>query len=390
MAANPKRERRRVRCVINGKEIDVWEGYRLWDAALEADARLWKWCGGDGLCGTCAVIPVSGEENLSPPTGLEKFSLALWFVKPLALVRKRWKNRTTAARLPDVRRGARRGRRRARKEGPGGAARPTAWSRPRTSRWARRALPWLTSGGALYLAGSYFAARELADRLLSSRGARTDAGPATTSSCAALEASGPDRGRPSPSRKPAAAGRARRDLRLARRARRRGPTLLFLHGKGGNVERVAAGRAARSRARLQRPAPGPAGPRQERRNVLHARVPREGGPRPDDRRRAGALRHRSRPARRSTPARPGSSVALEFAAGRSGIRAIWLESPFAEPREMARHYLSRATQVPAPLLDPDDALGDLAGGRAGPPRARRRSLGRAGSSASIRSRRSPA
>ncbi len=46
----------------------------------------------------------------------------------------------------------------------------------------------------------------------------------------------------------------------------------------------------------------------------------------------------------------GSSVALEFAAGRSGIRALWLESPFAEPREMARHYLSRATKVPAPLL----------------------------------------
>lgn len=82
-----------MRCVINGKEIDVWQGYRLWDAALEADARLWKWCGGDGLCGTCAVLPVSGAENLSPPTKLEKFSLALWFLKPLALVRKRWKNR---------------------------------------------------------------------------------------------------------------------------------------------------------------------------------------------------------------------------------------------------------------------------------------------------------
>ena len=36
MAANPKRERQRVRCVINGKEIDVWQGYRLWDAAYEA------------------------------------------------------------------------------------------------------------------------------------------------------------------------------------------------------------------------------------------------------------------------------------------------------------------------------------------------------------------
>ena len=69
----PKSERRRVRCVINGKEIDVWEGYRLWDAALDADAGLWKWCGGDGLCGTCAVIPVAGflvsrtRAPVSPP-----------------------------------------------------------------------------------------------------------------------------------------------------------------------------------------------------------------------------------------------------------------------------------------------------------------------------------
>lgn len=93
MAANPKTERRRVRCVINGKEIDVWEGYRLWDAALDANARLWKWCGGEGLCATCAVVPVSGGENLSAPTKTEKFSLALWFAKPLALVRRRWKGR---------------------------------------------------------------------------------------------------------------------------------------------------------------------------------------------------------------------------------------------------------------------------------------------------------
>ena len=47
----------------------------------------------------------------------------------------------------------------------------------------------------------------------------------------------------------------------------------------------------------------------------------------------------------------GSSVALEFAAGRPGVRAMWLESPFADTFAMARHYLSRATRVPAPLLD---------------------------------------
>jgi uncharacterized protein len=46
----------------------------------------------------------------------------------------------------------------------------------------------------------------------------------------------------------------------------------------------------------------------------------------------------------------GSSVALEFAAGRPGIRAIWLESPFGKPREMARQYLSRATRLPGPLV----------------------------------------
>lgn len=94
MAAELKMTRRRVRCAINGEEVDVWEGYRLWDAALDADARLWKWCGGHGICTTCAVIPLAGGENLSPPEGLEKFSIAMWWLgKPLAFIRKRWKGR---------------------------------------------------------------------------------------------------------------------------------------------------------------------------------------------------------------------------------------------------------------------------------------------------------
>ena len=94
MASERKPERQRVRCVINGKEIAVWEGYRLWDAALDADARLWHWCGGIGQCTTCAVIPVSGGENLTAPTGTEKFSLKIWFAKPIAFIRKRWKGKT--------------------------------------------------------------------------------------------------------------------------------------------------------------------------------------------------------------------------------------------------------------------------------------------------------
>jgi ferredoxin len=93
VATEQKPEPRRVRCVINGREINVWEGYRLWDAALDADAHLWHWCGGQGHCTTCAVLPLSGTENLSPPTRLERFSLAIWFTKPLAFIRKRWKGR---------------------------------------------------------------------------------------------------------------------------------------------------------------------------------------------------------------------------------------------------------------------------------------------------------
>ena len=46
----------------------------------------------------------------------------------------------------------------------------------------------------------------------------------------------------------------------------------------------------------------------------------------------------------------GSAVALALAAHRNDVRALWLESPFADPREMARHYLSAATGVPSPLL----------------------------------------
>jgi pimeloyl-ACP methyl ester carboxylesterase len=46
----------------------------------------------------------------------------------------------------------------------------------------------------------------------------------------------------------------------------------------------------------------------------------------------------------------GCSVALEFAADRPGVRAIWLESPFAEPRRMARRYLAAGTGIPEPVL----------------------------------------
>lgn len=42
----------------------------------------------------------------------------------------------------------------------------------------------------------------------------------------------------------------------------------------------------------------------------------------------------------------GSTVALEFAAETPSVRALWLESPYAEPLPMARQYLSAATGLP--------------------------------------------
>ncbi len=105
MASERKPAPRKFRCVINGEPIEVWEGYRLWDAALDAGARLWHVCGGKAECTTCAVLPIAGAENLSPPTTHEKLSLGrlrfplnllgagwlparfLWWIK------KRWKEK---------------------------------------------------------------------------------------------------------------------------------------------------------------------------------------------------------------------------------------------------------------------------------------------------------
>lgn len=46
----------------------------------------------------------------------------------------------------------------------------------------------------------------------------------------------------------------------------------------------------------------------------------------------------------------GSFPALEYAAQFDGVRALWIESPYADPQEMARHYLSLWTGLPAGLL----------------------------------------
>lgn len=42
----------------------------------------------------------------------------------------------------------------------------------------------------------------------------------------------------------------------------------------------------------------------------------------------------------------GSLVALQFVADNPDVRALWLESPFGEPVQMARHYLHLVTGLP--------------------------------------------
>lgn len=215
-------------------------------------------------------------------------------------------------------------------------------------RIARRLVSAVSAGGLLYVAGSWAASRVLAERLLSSRGL----GPTPDrydELFAALEAHAPIVGSLRHSGSPRLPVELASTFASPGEPERR-PTILFLHGKGGNAsewreESVRAlslgynvllpdlrghGRSGGSFFTL--------GFLEKDDLALTVAAANAGfGLDPD---RVGI---------HSCSA--GSSVALEFAGDRPGIRAIWLESPFAEPLAMARHYLSRATGVPAPLLD---------------------------------------
>jgi pimeloyl-ACP methyl ester carboxylesterase len=46
----------------------------------------------------------------------------------------------------------------------------------------------------------------------------------------------------------------------------------------------------------------------------------------------------------------GATLAIELAAAREEVKALWIESPYADPQAMARHYLSLATGLPSWLL----------------------------------------
>jgi pimeloyl-ACP methyl ester carboxylesterase len=204
-----------------------------------------------------------------------------------------------------------------------------------------------SAGGALYLGGSFLASRALADRLLSPVGLgptpdRYDEMDAALEREAAILVE---------IRHP---GSARLPVELSATFASPGepagrPTILFLHGKGGNASEWTPDALRALRLGYNVLLPDLRG---------HGR---SGGSlftlgfleKEDLALAIEAVRERFaidplRLGMHSCSA--GSTVALEFAADRAGVRAIWLESPFAQPREMARHYLSRATRIPALLL----------------------------------------
>jgi pimeloyl-ACP methyl ester carboxylesterase len=216
-----------------------------------------------------------------------------------------------------------------------------------SKRALRRSLAAILSGGVSYLGGSWLAARSLSRRLVSAQGLK----PATARRedlIAALSRAVPV------AEDFRHAGSARHPVLLAAIFASPGdaaarPTLLFTHGKGGNaaewqpdaLRALAAGyNVLLPELRGHAPSGGTF--------VTYGLLEKE------DLWNAVAWvqeRFGIDPGRLGVHScSAGSAIALEFAAHAPGVRALWLESPFAEPAAMARHYLSRATGLPGPLL----------------------------------------
>jgi ferredoxin len=60
---------------FDGRRIEVRRGGTLLGAAMKNGVRLMHVCGARRLCATCRVVVESGEDNLTPMRGSEKFSL---------------------------------------------------------------------------------------------------------------------------------------------------------------------------------------------------------------------------------------------------------------------------------------------------------------------------
>lgn len=210
-----------------------------------------------------------------------------------------------------------------------------------------RRLPlFLLAGGAAFAAGSWLAARSLARRLISADGL-APAEARREDLLAALAAAG---ARVHDYR---FAGAGRSPVELAAIFATPGApsargTILFLHGKGGNAAEWKPDALRALAQGYNTLIPDLRGHPPSRGDFVTY-----GFLEKDDLENAIAAGERlgldpRRVAVHSCSA--GSSIALAWAANDPEVRGLWLESPFADAREMARHYLAIATGIPAWLL----------------------------------------
>jgi 2Fe-2S ferredoxin len=64
-----------VPIMLDGQRVEVRRGGTLLGAAMKNGVRLMHVCGARTLCATCRVVVESGEDNLTPMRGTERFSL---------------------------------------------------------------------------------------------------------------------------------------------------------------------------------------------------------------------------------------------------------------------------------------------------------------------------
>jgi len=204
------------------------------------------------------------------------------------------------------------------------------------------------SGAAAYVAASWLAARKLAGRLISSQGLeparekREDLVEALRSRGAAVH----DLRHRGSRREPV--GLASVFASPARGSPAR-PTILFLHGKGGNAAewRPEALRALDCGYNVLLPDLRGHG-ESEGQFVTYGLLEKE-----DLENAISSARERCGldPLRLGIHGcSAGAALGIEFAADREGVRALWIESPYGDPSEMARHYLSLASGLPGWLL----------------------------------------
>jgi ferredoxin, 2Fe-2S len=64
-----------VPIVLDGRRVEVRRGGTILSAAMKNGVRLMHVCGARTLCATCRVVVESGDDNLTPMRGTERFSL---------------------------------------------------------------------------------------------------------------------------------------------------------------------------------------------------------------------------------------------------------------------------------------------------------------------------